>query len=252
MNKVVSAILGMAFLCVALWAAAGPVLPDVYIEERLDGPPIAGVPTGGVIKSWVSGIKLKQINPSGEEVFIFRADLGKMYMVNSTRRAYLEMPLTQVRQMTERSLDIYIPRINGVPTIPDEIYKKTGRTKKIGQWNVYEVEVVPGQSGPGMSSKTTMWVTKETGFDHAFMVRLFKITMGEQVSPDLQKLFDKMTALDGYPVQTITTTTFQNQTYTSTKTLVKIERRDNMPANLFEVPTGYTKIEPPTPGSAKP
>ena len=230
-------------------AAFAQQLPDVYIEEQLVGPSLSGgLPGTGVIKSWISGRKLKKEAPGGEEVFIFRADLNKVYVVNTTRKSYIEIPMSEMRMMTEKSLDMYIPKKNGVVQLPDELYVKTGKTKKIGAWKTYEVEVNSMQSGPGMESKTTMWVTKDLDFDHSFLIRIFKITMGDEVSPDLRKLFDKMTDLDGYPVQQITTTTFQNQTFTSTNTLLKIERK-KIDDSVFVVPGDYTRIEPPKPAA---
>lgn len=216
---------------------------DVYMEEKMEHSGVGmNTMSGGVIKSWISGNKLKQQNPGGNEIFIFRADLGKVYIINAIKKSYMEVPLSQMRALTEKNLEIYMPPTGSDGKMPESIYKKTGKTKTISKWQCYEVEVLAGQTAPEMQSKTTMWVTKNLGFGHDFVVRIFKITMGNEVSPKLQELFEKMTALDGYPVQTITTTTYRNQNLTSTKTLVKIEKKKKIEPLIFEVPAGYTKV----------
>ncbi len=223
-------------------------LPDVYIEEELKiESPSQAFSQGFMLKSWVSGRKLKQDNPTANQVMIFRADTGKVYMINPIRRMYQEVPISEIRQMTEQGLAVYIEVKDGKIQIPETLYKKTGKTKKIGKWNCYEMEMLAQQTGPGMDTKTTMWVTKDTGFSHDFLVRIFKISMGDQVSPELQKLFDKMTAVDGYPVQTITVSNVQGQKVISTKTLVKIEQIEDIDSTIFDVPAGFTKVVQPTP-----
>ncbi len=227
-------------------------LPDVYMEEyyvhsgmRVD------VPKEGITRSWISGAKLKQTTLNGQEVYIYRADLGKVFIVNPIRKSYIVLPISQIRQMTEKDLMIYMPYKDGRFVVPEKLYGKTGRTKTIFKWKADEYEVLAGQQGPEMKSKTMMWISKDTKFGNDFVVRIFIITMGNEISPKLKDLFKKMTALDGYPVQTITTTNYRNQVFTSTKTLTKIEKVKNMDQSIFDIPVNYTEVSPSVPVAPK-
>jgi antitoxin component of RelBE/YafQ-DinJ toxin-antitoxin module len=242
--------LALVMLALFVCPVSAQVQPDVYFEETIVSPPVGGQPAlAGTISTWMSGGKLKMQSPEGE-VMIYRADLDKVFMVNPIQRTYIEMPMASIRSMTEGSIEMYLPMKDG--KVPDQIYKKTGKTKKIGSWNTHEVEVAAGQSAPGMTSKTTMWVSSDTGFGHDLMVRLFRATMGQKISPKMQMLFEKLASLDGYPVQTITTSTFNQQTITTTKTLKKIEKREKIEPSVFEIPKDYTKVQVPTHGAPAP
>lgn len=250
-----TAILFVLCACVFLLGQAtfAEDLPNVYIEEMLTAPPAPGQPAfNGIIRSYIAGKKLKKVSPGGNEEIIYRGDLKKVYILNPMRKVYIEMPMDQMRTITEKSLNMYVPTKDGVPQIPDELYVKTGNTKKIGQWNAYEVEVKAGQVMPDTQTTTTMWISKETGFDHNFFVSLFKLTMGDEVSPHLKKLFEKMTNIDGYPVQTVTTTSYMNQNYTTSITVLKIERKKAFEDSVFEIPEGYSKVEAPPMEAAPP
>jgi hypothetical protein len=252
MKRIVPVLLFSLVLFCSWGFAFAQALPDVYIEEMVSGTGIAANSGfNGIIKSWISGSKLKQVAPGGQEVILYRADIGKVYMMNPARKVYIELPMEQMRMMTEKALEVYVPIKNGKIQVPDALYKKTGRTRKIGAWNTYEVEVLTPQAGPEMISTTKLWVSKDTGMSNDFVVRLFRITMGDKVSPEFQKLFEKMTDIDGYPVETITTATFDNQTFTTTKTVVKIDLKEKIDSSIFDVPSDYTKVEPPKPGSAQ-
>ena len=242
------AFLSLAMIALFCLSAFGVALAqqtsDVYMEEQVNSPgKDASQPFTGIIKSWVSGKKLKQELPGTKQSIVFRADLGKVYLLNPAQKIYIEVPIDQMRAGAQKSLDMYKDESG---KIPDTIYKKTGKTKKVGKWNTYEVELPVEHPSPGAETRTTMWVSKETGFDHEFLVRIFKITMGEKISPELQKLFDRMTALDGYPVQTVKVTTYNNETYTETSTVLKIERKEKIDQSIFEVPKDFTKAKPPS------
>lgn len=232
--------------------AGADELPDVYLEEyyvhsgmRID------VPKEGVTRSWISGDKMKQTTLNGQEVYIYRADIGKVFIVNPIRKAYLVLPISQIREATEKDLQMYMPYKDGKFIVPDKLYRKTGKTKMVFKWKAFEYEVLAGQEAPEMTSKTTMWVTNDIKFESDFVVRIFMITMGNVISPRLQKLFKKMTELDGYPVQTITTSVYRNQSFTTTKTLTKIEKLNKIDQSIFDIPSDYTEVTPTTPVNPK-
>lgn len=219
---------------------------DYYIEERISGQLSSNSQTvNDIVKSWISGQKMKQTSKGGQEIIIYRADQGKAYLINPVQKAYIEIPLSEMRQMTEKALSTYVPVVDGKLQVPDKLYEQTDETKKIGPWTVRKMKVLTGQKLPEIQSETGMWFAENSGFDNSILIRVFKVTMGGQVSPEMKKLFDKMTNLPGYPIQVETTTTYRNQTFSTTKTVIKIEKKMNIDPMIFDVPSEYTKVEKP-------
>ena len=225
-------------LLLAPFAAAQE--PDIYMEEKFETPAMGNQPAvNGIMKTWISGDKLRKQDPTGGQIIIYRGDLGKVYIVSPLQKAYVEMPMAEITRIAEQTLQMYVPS-----TGQQELYKPTGKTKQIGKWSTSEVEVVSGQSMPGIESKTTMWVAKGSSFEKSVLRRIFETSLGKNFSPQVTKMLDKLSALEGYPVQMTTTTTAQGKTYTSMVTLLKMEKQKVDPAK-FEIPDDYTKVVAP-------
>lgn len=236
-------------LLLVIGSAVAEEEQDWYIEERVSGHVPGGSQTmNDVVKSWISGNKLKQVSKAGQEIIIYRADIGKAYLINPVQKAYMEIPLSEMRQVTEKQLTTYVPNVDGQMKIPDNLYEQTDETKKIGKWTARKTKVLTGQSIPELKSQTNMWFTDNSDFSIRILIRIFEITMGGKVSDQMKELFDKMTNLPGYPVQIETTTVYRNQTFSTTKTVLKIEKQKSIDPMIFDVPTDYTKVEkPPAP-----
>jgi hypothetical protein len=238
------ALVGICVLCAAATARA----QDIYIEEELDSSAPAGQgPIHGLVKTWIKGEKMRK-NNLGRDTVIFRPDKGVAWMIHEPSKTYAEIPIAQLRALTEQSLSIYSPSKDSTSGAPASWFKKTGRTKKIGKWNCFEIEVLSRQVvAPGIVSKTTQWISRDTGLDAKTTERIFRITLGGQIPAESQKLLESLKSLDGYTVENSTTTEGQGQNINSTLTLKKVEKK-TIDDSMFEIPFGFTKMTPPGSG----
>ena len=222
------------------WAEKG-----YYIEEVLTSPPMFGQEAKEeTVKTWILGTDMmRKDTKNGAESIIFRIDKGMLWIVSHAEKSYIEMTMEQFQSLASIGMAMFGKTSEtGEFEVPEIIFKRTGRTKKIGKWDCYEVDV----QGQGlMGAKSTQWIGTNTGFDTDIYVRIFKLTFGNNVPPEFHKLFEKMTTeLDGYPVQTVTSINFGEQKYETTQTLIKLEKTA-IESSRFDVPAGYTKRTPP-------
>jgi len=234
--------LGIVFTCSMAFAQ-----DSYYIEERVQSNSPQHPPIDGIMKSYIKGDLLRREAPDGVEVNIFRPDRQLVWLINTTRKSYAEIPFEVFRQNAELELmSMMPPGPDGQPHVPDTLYDPTGKTRKIGKWSCKEYKRKNEPKMQGVTSTTTLCVSKETGLPKELTLRIFSITLGKELKPPIQKLLDKITELDGYPVQTTTSITAPQIQSNTTQTLIKVEKRA-IPDDIFELPAGYTKINMPTP-----
>ncbi len=237
--------LGLLFVS-ATWAQE---TQGWYMEEYLETIAPADMPTrNGIIKTWYGAGKLKK-DSFGQEVLIFRPDTKETFLLHPASRTYAVLPIEHMRMMAERSLAAYDSITSNPTAKPGDIYHITGRTKKIGAWNCQEIELkVQTVTAPGVTSRTTWWITNEAGVGPELLINIFRASMGDTKSPGIHKLFDAIATLDGFPVRQQTVTDAQGQKVTTTLTMHMIKKQ-KFDLSVFSVPEGYKRSHMPGPAS---
>ncbi len=217
-----------------------------YIEEYIETAAPTDMPTrNGIVKSWFADGKLRK-DSFGQEILIFRPDAKETILVHPPSRTYSILPIEHIKRMTEQSLSAYQPLLNDPTKKPEDLYRKTGRREKIGAWDSWEIKLmVKAVTAPGVTSQTTWWITDEAGVGPELLINIYRASMGETKSSNINKLYDAIASLKGYPVRQVTETDVQGQKIVTTMTVLKVEKQ-KIDASLFTTPADYKKTDMPS------
>lgn len=235
----------VAILVVSAWAADESERA-FYIEEKVESVAPAGQRApSGIVKTWVRGQKMRTESSSGE-IIIYRADLRAAWMLHTPSKTYVEVASAQLAQMGLQSLSLYGSFQDGRFVMPDPLFQPTGRTRTVGAWSCDEYEVTAKPTlGPHVATKTTQCLSAKFPLGVEDLVHVFRLSAGGESVAAIEEFLGRVKALPGYPIEQKTVTTASLQTLSTTKSVIKVEKtRPN--AAMFELPEGYTKINPPT------
>ncbi|MEW6356123.1 MAG: DUF4412 domain-containing protein [Planctomycetota bacterium] len=222
-------------LVVAVCTAA--VAEDLYYESSMQTSGMQGMqPMTMMQKVWMTKGKVKVEMTGGPMPMkvILRTDVQKMYMIMDAQRSYMEMPISQMAGMAA-----------GMAQQMQINVQKTGNTRQIGEWNCQEYIITA--TGP-MPMKITSWVTTDVTVDKAMMAEMEQ-AMGS--NPAMKALSEKTKEIEGFPIEQIVEMNMMGQQMTTKMTVSKIQQGP-VPADAFDLPAGYQKMDMPAmpPGGA--
>jgi len=248
-RKIAYIVLSLALIAGAIWPlvvqAENELLADLslYREEELITVVYPGSEQSSTVtRSWIKGVKMRTDAEGGNDVTIIRPDLEMVYNINMQRKIYSETPISIYR----RAAKLAMPMLAADPT-----YRVTGRNKKINNWNCREVIVAEETDQFGQKMKTVWWVSNDVGLEKKILRHIMAITFGTETDAMTMRFFEKMTNIDGYPVQTESSMTLRGQTVKKIQTLRKLEKQ-TIADKTFELPAGLTKINVPIPEGLQP
>lgn len=234
-----------SFAFVALAAVVAPLFVSeaahagYYMEHEAVLPnPQTMQPVRATIRSWHEGRRFKRQSPMRNEFVVIDLDKGEVVGINDDTRTYWKMPSDKYRQIALMSLmGMGVkPGANGDITVPKPLFKASGQKGEIAGRQAYEVQIV-GSLPAGIS--TSFWLSKEVPIPISKMVEELKMVLGNPKGAGYTSLFEQWAALEGYPVQSVTTIRMpQGGTFTTSETLL-VYREEKIPASVFEVPKGY-------------
>lgn len=210
--------LGLAIGCTVFGLLAGSVLAqDYYIEKRIetlvDGKPADG--GSSLLKTWVKKDQVKYFNERDKDnVLIIRMDQDKAYQVNEKTKTVKEVDLKKQFAALEKEIQVSS--------------KKTGKTKKVDQWEAYQVILTC--SAKGVSTEMEYWLTDAIKIPKEVRSRMAGY-LGQR------KIIEELNKYPGYPVEI--DAHMDNKKVMVTK-LVKLEEKE-LDKQLFEIPPEYKK-----------
>jgi hypothetical protein len=244
---------------IRLWLAAALLLSAVtswarpgegyYIEEKVVRPAMMGDPERvEVVRTWVLGDdRMRQDAGAGKETVLIRVAEKRVVVLDHDARTFLEIALDDYAPIAALGLAPYTRHDEqGREIVPTPLFRRTGRTKSIGKWRCFEVEV---QGDPLIGARPNQWVATNTGFDPRLYARVLTIPLGGKVPETMRAVVDQMVALGGYPVQTVVPRGPGKDAAIKTRTVKVLQKRE-IDAKVFEIPGGYAKVDlpaPPTP-----
>ena len=118
----------------------------------------------------------------------------------------------------------------------------TSEKKKIGKWNCTKyIQKLQTPMGPNI---TEIWATEELKMDQELYAKFSASMMSAM--PGAQSMINDMTnemkKIKGVPVLTTTTMEMMGQKIESTTELIEF-KEGTVPANTFNVPSGYKQTE---------
>jgi hypothetical protein len=216
-----------------------------YLEHEavLPNPQQPTQPIRATIRSWHDGKKFKRESPMRGEFVVIDLSKGKVWGINDDKRTYWEMPGNKYRQLALMSLMVMgvQPTQSGDLLVPKGLFKKTGQKGEIAGRKAYEV-TVQGNLPQGMS--TTFWLSEDIPIPMSKMVDELKAALGDPKEPGFKDLFKQWLALDGYPVQSVTTINMPTGRMITSETLL-VYRDEKIDPTVFEVPKGYALVKDP-------
>ena len=210
-------------------------LEEIFTIEQSD----ANKVDTAFIKTWVSGDKFRREQGEPAEIMIGRLDKEVIWQVNPVDSSYTEIDLETMRSLALFGLYMMGLQIDedGNIIVPDDLYEKTGKSKKIGEWDAEEVSLNSKYAKEGLMSNVSLWISQDIRLPADLYAGLMRRLLGNPTG-EVEKLFELWTKLDGYPVLVETST----MGITNRNLLYKIEQRE-IPDSLFELPAGFIEEE---------
>ena len=216
-----------------------------YLEHEAVIPnPQTQAPTKIKIRSWQEGTLFKRESPQQKEEIIINTKKGFVYGVNHNAKTFWKLSTDKYKALARMSLLVmgvgFDPQTQAI-SVPDGIFTKSGKTATIAGNKAYEV-TVGGALPQGIQQ--SFWLSKDVPASMKNKVSELKASLGFPKDAEHQKLFAQWMALEGYPVQSVTTMTLPQGTIITSETLIKCEKR-KFKSSTFEVPGGYSLTEDP-------
>ncbi|MCL6584666.1 MAG: DUF4412 domain-containing protein [bacterium] len=218
-NRIV--VLGLIIGCLISFLGGSFVWAgDYYIEKQtetlLDGKPSGN---SSVLKMWVKQDKIRYLNESDKNtVLIIHMDQDKAYQLNEQEKTAREIDLKAQFAALEKEIEVHS--------------KKTGKTKKIGQWDAYQV--IMTSTAKGIPTDVEYWLSDAVKVPKEIRSKM-AVYFGQK------KIVSELNKYSGYPVEITVHMDAQNKKLDMVTRLVKVEEKE-IDGKLFDIPPGY-KIE---------
>jgi len=250
MKTKLTLVLGLTF-AFTLLILPGIASADVFLKQKqhTDGVEMMGhtQPEKDLITTvWIT--EDKACSDNEEQSTIIRLDKGITYLLDHKKKTYmiLNVDLSKVSSSTNSEVDKeeieqFQSMMNHMMRLEISI-KPTGEKQKIGKWNCekYTQKVVTGMG----SMNTEIWATDQIRINHDVYTK-FAAAMFASV-PGMQNMVDSITRemqkVKGVSVLTKTTSELMGQTITSSTELLEA-KEGKAPAGIFDLPSGYKKVE---------
>ena len=231
MKQVVTALLGIAMLTGGI-AQAGVVVEEQQVIDRG-----VGAPSTNKITVMVQGNKQKYVIGDGKQASITDLDQGTRAMVSNARKMYVEMPFPPKGMMMPQNVNKSALS-----------FTKTGGHEKIAGYSCDDY------TGTGSMGQNEMTVTGcfSTSAPGAANFTAFQKTMTAKVKGTPMALMSDTPA--GIPLKIDTSLkqkTGGHQPIVTHMTVTKVTEQD-LPADTFLPPKGYTKQQMPMMGMMGP
>jgi hypothetical protein len=222
-----------------LAALASPALAgDVLIkkEKHSDAVHVPGFdqPAQDTTETvWLGKGRLR--SEEGKRVTIVRADLKKLYLLDTQAKTYtaLDLPLDMKKYMPADMA----PMMEQMGAMMKVTVTPATESRVIKGWNA--TKVVMTTAMPMGGSTQTMWVTKDVALDMAVWKELSGAMM-LSANPFGGGLADEMKKIDGFPVLIERSQTAMGNEVKSSEAVVSIEEQEP-PAGTYDLPEGYTE-----------
>jgi hypothetical protein len=216
---------------------------DVFMKKNRHTDPMKmmGMTTPAkdeTVTTWVAEGKMSTDSP--ESIVIVRIDKDVMYNVMKKEKKYMEIPLSKmVDTMADPKMAEAMKGLAGQMKIT---VTETSETKTINSWKCrkyIQVMEVP-MMGP-MSSE--IWASPDIKIDYEMYFKAAAAAYSRMpgMSGALADMVKEMKKIKGMPVLTTTTMKMMGSEMKSSEELVEV-KEDKAPANVFEVPAGYKKV----------
>mgnify|MGYP000005533475 CR=1 FL=1 len=251
MSKALSTALVSSLVAVVALASQSAAA-GYYVEHEMvmpnpmamQNPGMGGVPTMKTkVRSWHDGNKLRKETEMRNETVIIDADKGMVYGLNTASKTYWEITVERYRKISLMQLMVFgvKTQADGSVLVPENLFMPTGQVATVNGRKSFELKLnAPLPTG----MTTSIWCSQEVKMPVQKVADELRIALGNPKNPGYSKLFKQWERLDGYPVQTVTTVPTAQGPLVTSETLLAY-REEKVPASMFTVPKGFTKVVDP-------
>jgi hypothetical protein len=225
-----------------------------YIETINRGSGMMGEgPTEDRSRTYLAYEKMKVVNEGPDATdMIMDLDAGTITFINHDAKEYLPIDVKSVMESMSGPAAEQMRAMMGDMTIKVEA---TGETKQIGEWNTKQYRVTK----TGMVGiEQEIWATEDVDIDVTKYTDMMSMSGPGGVlasSPAGEAQRAEMSKIKGYPILTKAKMEMMGTTM-ETETEVTVIRKEAIPADIFEIPEGYSiremGMEAPPPGGGQP
>jgi hypothetical protein len=182
--------------------------------------------------TWIGKQRLR--HESGGQVTIVRADLKKMYLVDTAAKTYstLDLPIDLKKYIPAEMAPMMESMFSGMKVT----VTPTTEAKKIRDWNATKYTVT--MSMPMGSSTQEVWATKDIAVDSANYCELAGSMMS--LMPGGSAMAAEWKKVEGFPVLTLSSQPMMGSEMKSKEELTAVEQKD-APEGTFDIPKGFTE-----------
>ncbi len=244
-------------ILVLLMAVSAISQNDIFMKQKThtDGMEMMGQvqPAKDEIQTvWISSDKIRSDN--SQQTIIMRMDQNKMYMLDHTKKTYVEMPLNfgaamenkigeamEKEDVDQEQQQAMMSMMKGMSQMKLTI-TPTQETKKIGPWNCRKYEQsLQTMMGP---SEGEIWASEDLSMDPELYSKWSAAMMGQggMFGNAMQEMAAEMKKIKGIPVLTQSTMKMMGTSVKSTQELIEY-KKGSAPREYFEIPAGYKKTD---------
>lgn len=224
-------ILSLAFLA----ALSSPAWSgDTVITKAKHSDAFMGQPAKDTTEMlWIGADHMR--TEEGTSVTIVRADLKKMYMLDTAAKTVttIDLPFDMKKYMPAEMA----PMMEQMAAQQKATVTPSTETQTIKEWNAtkYTLTMTMGMGG---SMTQVMWVTKDIGTDRTGWQEMLSAQVAS--NPFASGMAAEMKKIDGMAVQVERTMSMMGSESKSTENVLSVEVKE-APAGHYDVPEGYTE-----------
>ncbi len=221
----------LAFL--TLFLSVGVLFADTYVK-KVTHTQAMGQAKDTISEAWYTSNGV--VTKNGDVRAIFNTKEKKIIFINDKNKKYaiFNLPIQLPPQMSQM-MKMFNMTFKLSPT---------NETQKIKNWNCKKYVVTSSQgANPQMKISMNMeiWATRDIKID-GNLFQEFNEAMAFS-NPMIKNMVAEMRKLNGqFPVKTIITMSMMGRKTTSSSEVTDVSYKP-VPKSLFNIPTGYTKIE---------
>jgi len=211
----------------------------VYIEQEIKTVKDGQTVETELVKIWIQGDFIRFDSSRQPNYTVIDSKESVIRVVDPNNKVYMEFPVETAKKVEAKEKGFQIT----------QRLEKTGRTKKIGEWDCFEVEVFteiklpkgkPFVSVP--SVRTFVWLTEAKALNDE--------KIKDALSQSLKKWISKPTSggaeIKGLPVQVVTIENVESvgkKNAIETEVTVKDIKVPDIPASTFQIPADYRRLK---------
>jgi hypothetical protein len=188
-----------------------------------------------ISKTWISDTGYRM--ESGNTIMILRFDTKKMWSIDMEKKSYFETDAESMKEMANMG-----KAMMGNTEETTFEFKKTGKTKKIKNWNCYEV------SAKNAMMTHSIWLSEDLPYGIDTYHKFYKNI------PEFEELAESIynsKELKGYPVANEMEMNIMGMKIKSSSELISITEKD-IPTSMYDLPKGLEKVDNPMKNMGRP